>query len=72
MAGPLIGGGGGKAPEPLRKKSLFSIIKKKWPKPHEPLRSRGGGGYPDLNGPTTKKATFFICMCVFPKGLSWN
>ena len=33
----------------------------------EPQSSkRGGGGYPDLSCPTTKKLFF---LCVFPKGV---
>ena len=29
----------------------------------EPIRSKGGGGYPDFSGSTTKKTLY---VCVFP------
>ena len=50
-------------PEPLRKKTFFYQLKE-MTKHNEPLSSKGvgGGGYPGLSGPTTKKKI----MCVFP------
>ena len=54
VVGPLRGGGG-KLPEPLRKKHTFILSLKKRSKPNEPIRPEGDGGYPDLSGPTTKK-----------------
>ena len=43
-------------------KTTFFYQLKKLPKPHEPLSTRGGGGrYPDLSGPTSKKKSF---LCV--------
>ena len=42
VVGPLRGGGGGKTPQPLSKKTFF-VKGKNVRKIYEPLRSRGGG-----------------------------
>ena len=59
-----------KPSELLRKKHFFSIDKNKLPKPHEPLKSRGGGGCEGVCGYPDPENHFFFCassltdMCV--------
>ena len=62
VVGPLRWGGGEvKPPEPLRNKNFVSIIKKKLPKPHEPLRSRGEGTLTLVVRPL-RKPFFYVCL----------
>ena len=41
-----------------KKKTIFSISRKK--RPHEPLSSKGGEGYPNLSDPLQKKN--YVCL----------
>ena len=58
FSGQITKGGGGKPLEPIKK--LLSV-RKKLPKPHEPLSFRREGD-PELSGPTTKKHFFYVCL----------
>ena len=60
MVGPLGGGGN---PINTKQKTTFFIKGKYLQKKYEPLRSRGGGGYPDLSGSNNnKKKYIFVCL----------